>query len=118
MFHKLSGIRTTPKFRRFVLIGTVALGVVYLLNLVLALFGIHLGVIETGSNAGLLSIIISVFGVGLAVFNFLTDIEDVTDLERSGVPRSEENRAAFGLVVTLIWMYIEILRILSYFRND
>ena len=115
--YKFFNIRVTPKFRKMVFIGTAAMAGVFLVNLVLALMGIDTGIRDIGSDAGLLSIAISVLAVGLAVFNLIVDFDFVERGIASRAPASESWRAAFGITVTMVWLYVEILRILSYFRN-
>lgn len=115
--YKFFNIRVTPKFRKMVFIGTAALAGVYLVNLVLSLMGVRTGIIEIGSGAGLLAIGISVLAVGLAVFNLIIDFDFVERGIASRAPAKESWRAALGITVTMVWLYVEILRILSYFRN-
>ena len=115
--YKFFNIRVTPKFRKMVFIGTASLAGVYLVNLVLSLFGVRTGIVEVGSQAGLLAIGISILAVGLAVLNLITDFDSVERGIASGAPASESWRAALGLTVTMVWLYVEILRILSYFRD-
>lgn len=115
--YKFFNIRVTPKMRKMVFIGTAALAGVYLVNLVLSLFNVNLGIVQVGSGAGWLSIAISVLAVGLAVFNLITDFDYIERGIASQAPAHESWRAAFGITVTMVWLYIEILRIVSYFRD-
>ncbi|TRY18692.1 Bax inhibitor-1/YccA family protein [Tessaracoccus rhinocerotis] len=115
--YKFFNIRVTPKFRKFVTIATMSLAGVLLVNFVLALFNVDTGLRDIGSGAGWLSIGISVLAVGLAVFNLIVDFDFVERGIASRAPASESWRAAFGITVTMVWLYIEILRILSYFRD-
>ena len=62
--------------------------------------------------------LILVVGVGLAAFTLNLDFEDISQGAATGLPREYEWKAAFGLVVTMIWLYIEILRLLSIFNRD
>ena len=115
--YKFFNIRVTPKFRKMVYIGTAAMAGVFLVNLVLALLGIDTGLRDVGGGAGFLFIAVSVLAVGLAVFNLIVDFDFVERGIASRAPASESWRAAFGITVTMVWLYVEILRILSYFRN-
>ncbi|MDO5735692.1 MAG: Bax inhibitor-1/YccA family protein [Propionibacteriaceae bacterium] len=115
--YKFFNIRVTQKFRKMVFIGTAAMAGVFLVNFVLALAGIDTGIRDIGSKAGMVSILISVLAVGLAVFNLIIDFDYVERGIASKAPASESWRAAFGITVTMVWLYVEILRILSYFRN-
>ncbi|MFT3889037.1 MAG: Bax inhibitor-1/YccA family protein [Arachnia sp.] len=115
--YKFFNIRVTPKFRKMVFIGTASLAGVFLVNLVLALFNIDTGLRGFGGNAGLLSIGISILAVGLAVMNLVVDFDSVERGIAAQAPAGESWRAAFGITVTMVWLYVEILRILSYFRD-
>lgn len=115
--YKFFNIRVTPKFRKIVFIGTASLAALFLVNLVLALFGIDMGVRDIGSQAGLLSIGISVLAILLAVSSLIVDFDSVERGVRAQAPAQESWRAALGITVTMVWLYTEILRVLSYFRN-
>lgn len=115
--YKFFNIRVTPKFRKVVTIATFAMAGVFLVNFVFALMGVDLGIRDIGSGAGWLSIGISVLAVGLAVFNLIVDFDFVERGIASQAPAKESWRAAFGITVTMVWLYVEILRILSYFRD-
>lgn len=115
--YKFFNIRVTPKFRKFVTIATMSLAGVLLVNFVLAMLGFDTGLRDIGSGAGWLAIGVSVLAVGLAVFNLIVDFDFVERGIASKAPASESWRAAFGITVTMVWLYIEILRILSYFRD-
>lgn len=117
LLFRSGAIRVTPKFRRMVMVATLALVVVYLLNLVLSLFSVHTGIVEVGPQAGMLSWAVSAVAVALATFNLVLDFDAAQQMVATGAPEEEEWRAAFGLMVTLVWLYIELLRVLSYFRD-
>ena len=110
-------LRATPKFTKVVTFGLVGMVAVMLLNLLAGAFtsGDPLGI--SGGNTGL-SIL---FTAGLIVFGALTFVLDFDQAEQmvaAGVPEKESWRVAFGLVVGLIFLYLNILRLLSYFQND
>ena len=115
--YKFFNIRVTAKFRKMVTIATLAFAGVMLVNFVLYLVGFNTGLRSVGSNAGLLAIGVSILAVCLAVFNLVMDFDYVERGIASQAPAQESWRAAFGLTVTLVWLYVEILRILSYFRD-
>ena len=115
--YKFLNIRVSPKFRKFVTIATMSLAGVFLVNLVFSLFGVNLGIVEVGGGAGWLSIVISILAVGLAVSSLIMDFDFVERGIAAQAPAQESWRAAFGITVTMVWLYVEILRILSYFRN-
>lgn len=111
--YKFLNIRVTPKFRKMVLITTVAFAAVMLVNLVLALFGIGTGI----RGMGLLGFVVALIGAGLAVFNLIVDFDYVETAVENRAPATESWRAALGITVTMVWLYTEILRILSYLRR-
>jgi uncharacterized YccA/Bax inhibitor family protein len=116
--YKFLRVRIGGKLRRIVVVSTMALAGVYLVNFLLSIFGVHTGIIEIGSRAGLLAIIFSAVGVVLAVLNLILDFDYIESGIRNQAPASESWRAAFGLVVTMVWLYTELLRILSYFQRN
>ena len=112
--YKFFNIRVTPTFRKWVvgaMLGFVALA---LLDMVLGLFGSSFGFNGFGPM-GLLS---SVIGLGLGVLMLILDFDFVERGIAAGLPENESWRAAFGLTVTIIWIYIELLRILAILRGD
>lgn len=115
--YKFFNIRVTAKFRKIVTIATIAFAGVVLVNFVLALLGINTGIREIGSGAGMLAIGVSILAIVLAVLNLITDFDSVERGIAMGAPANESWRAAFGITVTMVWLYVEILRILSYFRD-
>lgn len=115
--YKFFNIRVTAKFRKMVTIATLAFAGLVLVNLVLVMFNINTGLREVGSSAGLLSIAVSILAVCLAVFNLVVDFDFVERGIAAQTPARESWRAAFGITVTMVWLYVEILRLISYFRN-
>ncbi len=115
---KFTGFRLTGKMRRILmisLIGMVAAGVI---NLVLAMLGMGSPLIAgvTGP-VGVLPWLFAGLGVVIAVFSLIDDFQMVEEGIAAGAPASESWRAAFGLTVTMVYLYINILRILSYLRR-
>ena len=111
--YKFFNIKVTAKFRMWVfgaLIGFVALS---LLDMVLGFFGSSFGF----NGFGTMGLIASVFGLGLGVLMLILDFDFVERGVAAGLPERESWRAAFGLTVTIIWIYIEILRILAILRG-
>jgi len=115
--YKYFRIRVTNKFRRIVTIATMGIAAMYLVNLVVSLFGVSTGLVAVGPTAGPLSWIVSAVAVVLAVASLIMDFDYIEQGIRNRAPASESWRAAFGLTVTMVWLYTEILRILSYFRE-
>ena len=69
-------------------------------------------------TGGPIAIIFSLVCIGLAAFSFLIDFDAADQAIRAGVPAKYSWQIAFGLTVTLVWLYTEILRLLSYFNSD
>ena len=113
--YKFFRIKVTSKFRKMVMIGTLAYAGVLLVNFILSMFG--MGFLFSGGNLVFL-LLISAIGVSLAVFNLILDFDYIEQGIAMGAPASESWRGAFGLTVTMIWLYIEMLRLLSYFRSN
>ncbi|MGC5616809.1 Bax inhibitor-1/YccA family protein [Georgenia sp. Z1491] len=114
-------VRVTPKLTRFMLIGMVSYGLFSLVNLGLMLFGVsddpwglRTGVEIMGIPLGIL---VGAFAVLLACFSLLHDFDSIERGVKAGVPSRYAWAAAFGLAVTLIWLYLEILRILAIIRG-
>jgi uncharacterized YccA/Bax inhibitor family protein len=108
-------IKVTDKFRRAVIFATLGVMVLYLSSFVIGLFGASLPFLN-GDNLGL-SILFSVFVCGLAAMNLALDFDFIERATNSGMPKAYEWVAALGLVVTLVWLYLELLRLLSYLRQ-
>ncbi|WP_308608396.1 Bax inhibitor-1/YccA family protein [uncultured Corynebacterium sp.] len=111
--YKSGAIRVTPKFTRFMSAALIGVLVLMLGNLVLSLFGLGFPL----RDGGMLSIIFSLVCIGLAAFSFLIDFDQADRLVRAGAPAQYAWGVALGLAVTLVWLYTEILRLLSYFRD-
>ena len=116
--YKTGAIRLTPKFTRFLVAGMVGVLVLMLGNLVLGMFGVGGGEGMGLRSGGPLAIIFSLVCIGLAAFSFLVDFDSADQMIRAGAPEKAAWGVALGLTVTLVWLYIEILRLLSYFQQD
>jgi len=111
--YSMGWVKVNARFTRvmtFALIGYAGFAVV---NLLVGLFTNSSGIYGTGFGwlAGLV-------GVGLAAFTLNLDFEDISQGAAQGLPREVEWKAAFGLLVTMVWLYLEILRLLSIFNRD
>ncbi len=115
--YKFFNIQVTPKFRKMVFITTAAFAGVMLINLGLAFAGIDTGLRSVGGGFNLLGFGAALLGAGLGVFNLIVDFDYVERGIQNRAPESESWRAAFGITVTMVWLYTEILRILSYLRR-
>ncbi|MDO4927566.1 MAG: Bax inhibitor-1/YccA family protein [Corynebacterium sp.] len=111
--YKSGTIRMTPKLNRFITAAICGVAVLMLVNLVLYLFGIDMGL----RSGGPLAIIFSLFCIGLAAMSFLQDFDVADNLIRQNAPERMAWGVAMGLAVTLVWLYTEILRLLSYFQQ-
>jgi uncharacterized YccA/Bax inhibitor family protein len=116
--YKTGAIRVTPKFTRMVVAALFGVMAIALLNFVLAIFGVGGGEGFGLRSGGPLAIIFSLVCIGLAAFMFLIDFDSADQLIRAGAPAKAAWGIALGLTVTLVWLYIEILRLLSYFNSD
>lgn len=116
--YKTGAIRVTPKFTRMLVAALFGVMAIMLLNLVLALFGVGGGEGFGLRSGGPLAIIFSLVCIGLAAFMFLIDFDSADQMIRAGAPEKAAWGIALGLTVTLVWLYLEILRLLSYFNND
>ncbi|MGV0849795.1 Bax inhibitor-1/YccA family protein [Mycolicibacterium phlei] len=116
--YKTGAIRVTPKFTRFIVAGLFGVVALMLGNLVLGLFGVGGGEGMGLRAGGPIAIIFSLICIGLAAFSFLIDFDAADQMIRAGAPEKAAWGVALGLTVTLVWLYIEILRLLSYFQSD
>lgn len=116
--YKTGAIRVTPKLTRMVVAAMFGVLAIVLLNLVLGLFGVGGGEGFGIRSGGPLAIVFSLVCIGLAAFMFLIDFDSADQLIRAGAPEKAAWGIALGLTVTLVWLYIEILRLLSYFNSD
>ncbi len=113
--YKTGAIRVTPKFTRMIVAGLFGVLVLMLGNFVISLFGSHDG--GPLRNGGTLAIIFSLVCIALAAFSFLIDFDAADQMIRAGAPEKAAWGIALGLTVTLVWLYLEILRLLSYFQS-
>lgn len=109
-------IKVDGRFAKMMMIAMVSYLVIGLVSLVAALFGVGGGWGFYG--VGTLGIILCMVGVALAAFSLMIDFESITQGVRMGLPERESWRMAFGLLVTLIWLYLEILRLLAIIASN
>jgi len=112
--YKTGMIKATQKFRSGVIIATGGIALVYLISFILNMFGISMPYIHDGGPIG---IGISLFIVVIAALNLILDFSFIEEASHSNAPKYMEWYAAFGLMVTLIWLYLEILRLLGKIRR-
>ena len=112
--YKIGAIRVTPKFTRVVVGATIGVFGLMIVNLVAYLFtsdGLGL------RSGGPFAVIFSLICIVVAAFNLVLDFDMIERGIRNGAPAKFAWYAAFGLTVTLVWLYIEILRLLGYARR-
>jgi uncharacterized YccA/Bax inhibitor family protein len=112
--YKTGAVKVTPRLTKWIIGATVGAVFVMLADLLVNLFGGNLG-IRDGSP---LSIVFSLLVIGIAAFNLLLDFEQADQMIRGGYPAKWAWYAAFGLMTTLVWLYLEILRLLSYLQRS
>ncbi len=112
--YKFFNIQVSDKFRKWVVAAMFGFVAVTLLDFVLSLFGTAIGF----NGFGTLGLVMSVVGLGIGVLMLILDFDFVERGIAAGLPEQESWRAAFGLTVTIIWIYIEILRILAILRGS
>jgi uncharacterized YccA/Bax inhibitor family protein len=112
--YKFFNIRVSPTFRKWVVAAMFGFVAVALLDFVLGLFGASFGF----NGFGAMGFVSSLIGLGLGVLMLILDFDFVERGIAAALPERESWRAAFGLTVTIIWIYIELLRILAILRGD
>jgi uncharacterized YccA/Bax inhibitor family protein len=112
--YKFFNIKVTDRFRRGVTIAMFGFFIVVMLDFVLSLFGNAIGF----NGFGVLGLIMSVVGLGIGVLMLVLDFDQVERGIAAGLPAQESWRAAFGLTVTLVWIYIQMLRLLAILQSD
>lgn len=107
-------IKVTEKFKMGVIAATGAIFVVYFVSIALGFFGVSVPFIHTGGTIGIL---FSLFVVVIAALNLVLDFDFIEKGSEQGAPKYMEWYGAFGLIVTLVWLYIEFIRLLSKLRQ-
>ncbi len=110
LLYRSGAIKVTDKLRMGIFAATGGIMLVYVIDLVMGFFGAHMPVINSASPLG---IGFSLLVVGIAAFNLLLDFDFIERAAANGAARNMEWYGAFGLMVTLVWLYLEILRLLS-----
>jgi uncharacterized YccA/Bax inhibitor family protein len=112
--YKTGVIRATQGFKLGVIAATGGIAVFYFMAMVLGFFHVNVGILYNGSGWG---IAFSLFVVVIAALNLVLDFDMIETGVRRGAPKYMEWYGAFGLMVTLIWLYLEILRLLAKSRR-
>jgi uncharacterized YccA/Bax inhibitor family protein len=108
--YKSGVIKPTENFKLGIVAATGGIGLIYFVTIILGFFGIQMPFIH---DSGILGIGFSLFVVVIAALNLVLDFDFIENGAEAGIPKYMEWYAAFGLLVTLVWLYIEILRLLS-----
>ena len=114
MAYRSGMIRATENFKLGVVAATGGIGLVYLLSFVLGFVGINVPLIHSSGTFGIL---FSVFVVVIAALNLVLDFDFIEQGAERRAPKYMEWYGAFGLLVTLVWLYLEILRLLAKLRQ-
>ena len=112
--YKTKIIQVTAKFRMGIFAATGAIALVYFISMIMGFFGARIPFIHESGPTG---IIFSIFVVSIAALNLVLDFDFIEKGAEYGLPKYMEWYGAFGIMVTLIWLYMEILRLLSKTRR-
>jgi uncharacterized YccA/Bax inhibitor family protein len=108
--YKSGLIKVTENFRFGVIAATGGIAIAYFISFILGMFGVNIGFMHSN---GPLGIIISLVIVVVAALNLVLDFDFIESGAKQGAPKYMEWYASFGLMVTLVWLYLEMLRLLS-----
>lgn len=108
--YKFRIIRVTERLKSVIMAATMAICLTYFISIIMGFFGSHMPMIHESSPVG---IAFSVIVVGVAAFNLLLDFDFIEQAYQRGAPKYMEWYGGFALLVTLVWLYLEILRLLS-----
>ena len=108
--YKSGLIAATENFKLGIVAATGGIAILYLINFIMGFFGSGIGIISSNNNMGIL---FSGFVVVIAALNLVLDFDFIEEGAEMGAPKYMEWYGAFGLLVTLIWLYLEILRLLA-----
>lgn len=110
-------IKATNKFRAVIASSIVGIFIFYMIDMVLGFFGINIPFMQFGDNS-MLGIGVNLFVVVIAALSLVLNFDQIETGEKMGAPKYMEWYSAFGLLVTLVWLYLEILRLLSRFSSN
>jgi uncharacterized YccA/Bax inhibitor family protein len=116
--YKFRVIRATPRFARGVMAAVFGIFGIILVNWILSLFGVTTGIRgNADGSGGTLAIVFSIVVIVIASLTFILDFALIEESIARGAPKRMAWTCAFGLLVGLIWVYLEVLRLLSYLRG-
>jgi uncharacterized YccA/Bax inhibitor family protein len=110
LLYKFNIIKATPIFKKIIITATLGIAVFYLIAIGLHFANIDIPFLHSGGTFG---IIFSLVVVGLAAMNLILDFDMIENGVKAGAPKFMEWYGAFGLLVTIVWLYLEILRLLA-----
>ncbi|NUT70708.1 Bax inhibitor-1/YccA family protein [Pseudarthrobacter sp. C4D7] len=116
LLFKSGKVRATPKAMRFFMIALAGYALFSVVNLVMMLTGVTNE--PFGLRSGIVGVLIGLLAIGLAAFSLVMDFTSIEEGVRNGAPQRFSWTAAFGLTVTLVWLYVEIIRLLAILRGD
>ncbi|WP_309106201.1 Bax inhibitor-1/YccA family protein [Arthrobacter sp.] len=116
LLFKSGKVRATPKAMRFFMIAMIGYALFSVVNLVMMMTG----VLDQpfGLRSGIIGVVIGILAIGLAAFSLVMDFTSIEAGVRAGAPQRFSWTAAFGLTVTLVWLYVEIIRLLAILRGE
>lgn len=114
LIYRTGVIHVTQKFRIGIIAATGGIALFYLLEMLLSMFGVRFAAIN---NSSPISIAFSLFVVAIAALNLVLDFDFIERGVQAGAPKYMEWYGAFGIMVTLVWLYLEIIRLLSKLRS-
>lgn len=109
-------IKVTERFRSVLFTATIGIGIFYMVTWIVSMFGVHMDFMMMG-NGSLLGIGISLFVVVIAALNLIIDFDMIEQGAKMGAPKYMEWYCAFALMVTIVWLYVEMLKLLSRFSR-
>jgi uncharacterized YccA/Bax inhibitor family protein len=112
---KSGKVRVTPKFTRWLMFALLGYALFSLINFVLLITGVLDGF---GMRNGPMGVIVGLIAVGLAAASLIVDFDSIKRGVEAGAPARMAWAAAFGLLVTLIWLYLELLRLIAIFQSS
>ncbi len=110
LLYRFRIIKATERFKSVIMIATGGIAIFYLISLGLSFFNVNIGFLHEGSTLG---IVFSLVVVGIAALNLILDFDRIETGASVGAPKYMEWYGAFGLIVTIVWLYLEILRLLA-----
>jgi len=114
LIYRLGLIKATENFKLIVASATAGIAIFYLISFVCSFFGVHVPLIH---DNGMWGIAFSLFVVVIAALNLVMDFDFIEQGAASNAPKYMEWYSAFGLMVTIIWLYLELLRLLAKLRK-